>query len=609
MFAAQLDESIAAFVFLYILEMCWLYLVPNVGKSIGLDESWHFLEISLSLVLCFAAGLWLSLQQQRWRYVLVAVACAVAVATSISVVEGLAGVLTVAVTLVFAGSLAVAGAIAAIGAETGVLLGALFIATAPIVHVFTNGDLVSLSVAGVVDIPVLLGMYFGHRALKREEPMLAYLRRLGVFRQSRSGTSFAYAELQQVDFSGVDLRGVSLVHTRFQSCRFDGVRNHHLALTTNSPLAPRAVRRLVIEHLREETDFHALDLSGLDFSGLDLRGYNFSHANLSFANFSGCDLREADLSAVTAVGADFSGAKLTGACLENWNIDTETRLQDVNCDYYFYLDDGQRKRMPPAGEEYPPGEFSRIFQKLANTIDFIAHNEIELAAIQLAVEKVRVESDNEQVRVQTVEEKDGCIVVRVVAPKNEDRGALYHEVSTMKQEYENRILLLQAEKSAEISGLLRNINDMKEQLREQRQDFLAEIRSQQTVQIGQVSEVNMGNKINIQGNIQNSGVMNLGGTVGGDMTQTPASSPDLQAALQTLHALIATLKPGDQAEARQAAADLVQAEKLPPEEQQSTVRKTLRYFKGLAADLGELPDTASKLAEVAAKIALAFGLA
>ena len=46
----------------------------------------------------------------------------------------------------------------------------------------------------------------------------------------------------------------------------------------------------------------------------------------------------------------------------------------------------------------------------------------------------------------------------------------------------------------------------------------------------------------------------------------------------------------------------------PPAEQVSIVRKTVRYFKGLATDLTDLPDTAIKLAETAAKIALLFGV-
>lgn len=253
---------------------------------------------------------------------------------------------------------------------------------------------------------------------------------------------------------------------------------HKLAIHT--PLEPRKVRDLVIDGIITDKNFSTLDLRGLDFTGLNLEGFDFSHANLS--------------------GANLSNTKMTGAILEGWNIDTETNLNNIDCKYYYYLENGEQKRMPPEGEDYyKDGEFTQIFQKIANTIDFIAHNEMELAAIKLSVEQVRVESGNDEIRVQGIEEKDGVYVLKVAVPKNEDRGVLYHEVNSLKQEYERKIELLNAEHKGEIKGIINSYEKQMNELKEKQDNN----RNEMTVYIKQ---------------LVNNGILNAG-EINGDVTQ------------------------------------------------------------------------------------------
>jgi uncharacterized protein YjbI with pentapeptide repeats len=51
----------------------------------------------------------------------------------------------------------------------------------------------------------------------------------------------------------------------------------------------------------------------------------FSHSNLS--------------------GANLRHSQLTRATLESWNIDTETRMDDIDCRYYYYLENGTKIRI------------------------------------------------------------------------------------------------------------------------------------------------------------------------------------------------------------------------------------------------------------------------
>jgi hypothetical protein len=63
--------------------------------------------------------------------------------------------------------------------------------------------------------------------------------------------------------------------------------------------------------------------------------------------------------------------------------------------------------------------------------------------------------------VQAIEEKDGFIVVKVTVPKTEDRGVLYHEVNSLKHEYEARFKALEADKRTEIKRLQKEIKNSK----------------------------------------------------------------------------------------------------------------------------------------------------
>ncbi len=97
----------------------------------------------------------------------------------------------------------------------------------------------------------------------------------------------------------------------------------------------------------------------------NLRGANLSQTNLAGANLVEADLVEANLvganlARTIALGTNFNGATLTGACLEDCQLDRETNLDNVICDYV-YLKKNQLERRPETGN-FTPGEFAKLFQ-------------------------------------------------------------------------------------------------------------------------------------------------------------------------------------------------------------------------------------------------------
>lgn len=107
----------------------------------------------------------------------------------------------------------------------------------------------------------------------------------------------------------------------------------------------------------------------------DLSYAQLSSANLSLADLYSSDLVGADLSGIQALGTNLTAANLTGACIKDWNINSETNLTNVICDF-IYLERGSsshddswlyeclERRPSDTNRRFASGEFTKIFQKI-----------------------------------------------------------------------------------------------------------------------------------------------------------------------------------------------------------------------------------------------------
>lgn len=181
-----------------------------------------------------------------------------------------------------------------------------------------------------------------------------------------------------------------------------------------------------------------LNLTGAFLAEAKLSGADFSEANFSDADLTGADLREARLIKTQFIDADLSKTRLTGACIEGWNIDKTTQLQDIDCEYIFLEADNPKSRQPPSGA-FKPGEFSKLFQEVAETMmDFIVESRLELDALLRAIRKLR-EEGAEGLEIQGVERKGDAAVVHVAAPPEMDRERIHSEIELLKTQYEERL--------------------------------------------------------------------------------------------------------------------------------------------------------------------------
>jgi hypothetical protein len=181
----------------------------------------------------------------------------------------------------------------------------------------------------------------------------------------------------------------------------------------------------------------AVNLERICLSNTNLFGANLEEANLNNADLSNAILKNANLARIQALGTNFSGSVLTGACIENWNINAETKLSFTECEY-IYLEFPYEERRPSNLNRYfLPGEFTKLFQKAFNTVDLIFRNGIDWAVLLTSLQELKIQCGDAEIAVQSIENKgDENFVVKVGVPLGFDKGSIEEFV---RQKYEFQI--------------------------------------------------------------------------------------------------------------------------------------------------------------------------
>lgn len=562
---------------------------------------------TISLILFAGFIGWLGIQRNRFDYLLWIILSIVAMAGTESVTTFRGSTFTIA-----------GGVVAAIAALLAIVIAAaVSIATAAVAATVTTvvgataisktilivGVVSSLEAMTISAFFLTYGFYAGFRATRHEEPQLSLLRRarlaIGSFGASRFN-----GILTEVDFTDADVKHVNFSAAQLIDCTFHGTKNLHLAQTKNTLLAPRKVRELLTSGRSDDHNFANLNLSGANFACMDLHGFDFSRANLSHADFSGCNLSSANLSAVTAITAKFNRATLTDANIQNWNIDARTELAEIICTRVF-LGPKQTDPNPPQGE-FLPGEFSKLYQQVADTVDFILHSPAELAAFIKAVDKLK-KHGGEAIYVQNIERKEESIVVKLKAPDGFDRDQIYHDV---RQEFAVQLAQLETAKTyltAERDKLEAKLGKSQDVL-----NALLEKMMDRPSNVIHTLENNMTVKRQSIGNISNrDGVINLGdgAKINNKITLAAPEQAQLTALLEQLAQLLqASSLPQDDRTYALKQVDTMRAEVAQSSEPEpGKIQRALNVVQGIVGNLEGLTETGSKIGEVAGRIGEVLG--
>ncbi|MDY6939600.1 MAG: pentapeptide repeat-containing protein [Cyanobacteriota bacterium] len=310
------------------------------------------------------------------------------------------------------------------------------------------------------------------------------IQNFGAQNRDLRGADLRGADLRGIDFRKTDLRGADLRGADLRGIDFSGVNLREIKIDSATQLAPkwRLVWRILNQgrrHLNSkkadfrEVDFQGADLRGVDFqhvnlSGANLRATNLSGANFYMANLSRADLRVADLGGANlndaqlnranlsrahlkqtkALEADFTQAIFTGACIEDWNINSKTQLAGAVCDYIYLKSHKQKRR--PHSSQFAPGDFAKLFQIVAETLDLVFTNGIEWSAFLAAFQQLQQEVQSDELTVQAIEKKSGgAFVIRVEVPADSNKAEIE---KYLKREYNLRLKVMEQEYRAKLQA-------------------------------------------------------------------------------------------------------------------------------------------------------------
>ena len=250
-------------------------------------------------------------------------------------------------------------------------------------------------------------------------------------RANISGADLSGVNLSKANLSRANLIGAVLIEANLNDVDLSGA-NLSRANLSSADLRKTNLNGVVFI----ETNLYKANLSGLNFTKAainraNLTEVNFSETNLSKLNFNSFDLRGSDftnanLTNIQALETNFTGAILTGACIEDWHINSYTNFTGVICDYIYLCQDQQERR--PSSGNFACGEFAQLFQKSLETLDLIFRNGIDWDAFAYSFKKLEVENQGAQLDVQSIEKKgDGILVVRVTVSPDADKAKIHSE--------------------------------------------------------------------------------------------------------------------------------------------------------------------------------------
>ena len=301
-------------------------------------------------------------------------------------------------------------------------------------------------------------------------PRDAWIRSLAIAFAAICGTSFRNANLTRTNFTQAKLKSTDLRSANLRLTNWHQAKKLDRARVGGTILLNPKVKDLVATHRGKGQSYRGLDLQGAHLVGADLSDADLAEADISNAALAGAWLERANLTKTQALGTNFHEARLTGACLEAWNIDSTTRLDGAICNYVYLLN-GQRERQPGSGN-FEPGEFAKLFEEVLDTINLIFRNGVDWKAFIASFKQVQVENEGTELSIQSIENKgDGVVVVRVSVPPETNKEEIHSdftrnyeaELATLKAQYQARLaakeeqIAFYREKSAdlkEIIGLL-----------------------------------------------------------------------------------------------------------------------------------------------------------
>ncbi len=246
-------------------------------------------------------------------------------------------------------------------------------------------------------------------------------------------------------------------------------------------------------------------------------------------------------------------------------------------------------------------ELDEQYIKLQEYEDIIANSQQELRELKSELE-LRKDNIDKQ--------------AKAFLDDNKSESKLKETGNLLKEELDNRLQLVESEFRQKLliqeCDFLKRENELREKQQSLFEKLLEKAIEQRPVTITNEnnSMIDKGRHQSFSGNNNNNVNFGDNNILTSTIQQLPAEHSELKNLLSQLQMLInnSTLPDCDKKEALTETKTIAEVVKQPKEEQQSVVRRTLRYFKGLSAELEGIPEATIKWGKTVAQIASFFGI-
>lgn len=282
----------------------------------------------------------------------------------------------------------------------------------------------------------------------------AWIKEKAVYLAVIGNQNFQGKNLTNTCFDGVDLRHTDLRNTCLKHVSFVGARGLEFAILKGTILEQPRVRKLLINKVGYYKNYTGCNLNG---------------ANLRSANLTGAILAE-----VQALDADFSGATLTDACIQGWNINKNTRFENVICDRVYLQCHLEGDRIilaepKPDSGTFQPGEFEKWITEIQNTVDLMFQKGLNWKAFAFSLTQTAIDSEGLDLSRYLVENKgEGVTAVKVGVTPEANKAEIHEGIIS---NYESAVQLLDRGSQLFLQAKEDQIDELRQLLRSQWQEF------------------------------------------------------------------------------------------------------------------------------------------
>lgn len=270
--------------------------------------------------------------------------------------------------------------------------------------------------------------------LQRADFQRAFLNKVNLRNANLHCAKLQSAKFQEADLSGAKLEGAILKDAKLEGAILNNANLHSTNLK-NAFLNNANLQRAILKDTNlSNANLYNANLNQANLKDALIKCAFLYSANIANSNLSNANLQSVNLSKVNALATNFEGATLTGACIEDWNINAETNFQNVKCDYIYlkgifskekrgFIFSDRRPHDP--NKIFAPGEFTKRYQKLLETVDIYFDDGIDWQAFLVSFNKLQIECDSDELSINSFENKgDGAFVIKVNLPNNADKAEI-----------------------------------------------------------------------------------------------------------------------------------------------------------------------------------------